>query len=85
MEDTRTVPGEGAGSEEKRVEILVSTDPGTWVRQVGSDISLGELILPAGQVILIQHRHPKVYAKILISLPSLGRKGPGRTSTPCPP
>ena len=39
------------GSAEKLVEIKVAVKPGAFVRQIGSDISQNELILPAGQVI----------------------------------
>ena len=51
IEDTNSVHGGGTGQDEKKVEINVDTKEGTFVRQVGSDISEKELILPAGQVI----------------------------------
>ena len=43
--------GSDIGEEEKQVEIRVSVTAGSFVRQIGSDIAVGEEILPAGHLI----------------------------------
>lgn len=45
VEDTRAAPP-GPGAE--RVEVLVSTNPGSYVRRAGEDIQAGQRVLDAG-------------------------------------
>jgi len=42
----------GTGGEEKSIKILSSgSSPGQWVRAVGSDMAVGEVVLEAGTLV----------------------------------
>ncbi|KAJ3416540.1 hypothetical protein HDV05_001277 [Chytridiales sp. JEL 0842] len=51
VEDTELVESTESGLEEKKVRILVSQGKGDNIREVGSDVAVGELILSKGSVI----------------------------------
>ena len=50
IEDTQITPNDDT-NEKKTVSIKVKIEPGNFVRQIGSDIAKGEVILNSGQII----------------------------------
>jgi molybdopterin biosynthesis enzyme len=56
VEDTED--GEGSGGVEKSVKVVKGVGPGQWVRPIGSDVAMGQVVLPQGTQ--VQHTHMKM-------------------------
>lgn len=85
VEDTRLVETSEDGKEEKKIEILVAVKNGANIREIGSDLAAGELLLAKNDMItsvggelgiLVSAgvKEVEVYAKPKIALISTGNE-----------
>jgi gephyrin len=85
VEDTKLIKSSADGTQEETVEILVTAKSGQFIREIGSDISLGETVLTknhvmsslggeVGTLASIGVKEIKVYRKPIVSVLSTGNE-----------
>jgi gephyrin len=85
VEDTKLIRSSADGTQEETVEILVSVKEGQFIREIGSDIALGETVLAkdhvmsslggeVGTLASIGVSEVRVYKKPVVSVLSTGNE-----------